>query len=123
VGHSATPFSTGQMANLKKASVRRDQIKSRKHVTIMPAGPNSKQGPPDDEARVATGPCNRTGHVDVFWVVTPSSGAVGYQRFGGTCCLHLQIEMNTSEDGGRKVLYILSHHLSVIQFMVTWKLE
>jgi hypothetical protein len=26
----------------------------------------------------------------VFWVVTPCSDAVGYQRFGGPCCLHLQ---------------------------------
>jgi hypothetical protein len=37
--------------------------------------------------------------VDVFWVVTPSSVVVGYQRFGGPCCLHLQ-----GEDGGNKVL-------------------
>jgi hypothetical protein len=28
--------------------------------------------------------------VDVFWVVTPCSVAVGYQRFGEPCCLHLQ---------------------------------
>jgi hypothetical protein len=28
--------------------------------------------------------------VEVFWVVTPCSDVVGYQRFGGTCCLHLQ---------------------------------
>jgi len=28
--------------------------------------------------------------VQVFWIVTPRSVAVGYQRFGGTCCLHLQ---------------------------------
>jgi len=27
-------------------------------------------------------------HVVVFWVVTPYSDMVGYQRFGG-CCLHL----------------------------------
>jgi len=30
--------------------------------------------------------------VEVFWVVTPSSVAVGYQCFGGLCCLHLQYE-------------------------------
>jgi hypothetical protein len=28
--------------------------------------------------------------VEVFWVVTPCSVVVGYQRFGGTCCLRLQ---------------------------------
>jgi hypothetical protein len=28
--------------------------------------------------------------VDVFWVVTPCSVAVGYQRFRGPSCLHLQ---------------------------------
>jgi hypothetical protein len=27
--------------------------------------------------------------VEVFWVVTPCSVVVGYQRFGGPCCLHL----------------------------------
>jgi hypothetical protein len=27
---------------------------------------------------------------EVFWVVTPSRVAVGYQRFGGICCLHLR---------------------------------
>jgi hypothetical protein len=25
----------------------------------------------------------------VFWVVTPCSVEVGYQRFGGVCCLHI----------------------------------
>jgi hypothetical protein len=28
--------------------------------------------------------------VEVFWVVTPCSVVVGYQRFGGPSCLHLQ---------------------------------
>jgi hypothetical protein len=27
--------------------------------------------------------------VEVFWVVTSRSVVVGYQRFGGPCCLHL----------------------------------
>jgi len=27
--------------------------------------------------------------VEVFWVVTPCSVVVGYQRFGEPCCLHL----------------------------------
>jgi hypothetical protein len=30
--------------------------------------------------------------VEVFWVVTPCSVVVGYQHFGGPCCLHLQEE-------------------------------
>jgi hypothetical protein len=32
-------------------------------------------------------------HVEVFRVVTPCSGVVGYQRFGGGYCLHLQGEV------------------------------
>jgi len=28
--------------------------------------------------------------VEVFWVVTPCIVVVGYQSFGGPCCLHLQ---------------------------------
>jgi hypothetical protein len=30
--------------------------------------------------------------VEVFWVMTPCSVAVGCQRFGGTCCLHVHGE-------------------------------
>jgi len=39
--------------------------------------------------------------VEVFWVVTPCSVAVGHQRFGGggLCSLHLY-----REAGGRKIL-------------------
>jgi hypothetical protein len=29
----------------------------------------------------------------LFWVVTPCSDVVGYLRFGGPCCLHLQGEV------------------------------
>jgi hypothetical protein len=25
-----------------------------------------------------------------FWVVTPCSVAIGYRRFGGPCCVHIQ---------------------------------
>jgi len=28
----------------------------------------------------------------VFWAATPSGVVVGYQRFGGPCCLHFQGE-------------------------------
>jgi hypothetical protein len=31
-------------------------------------------------------------HVEVLWVVTQCSVAVGYQRFRGPCCHHLQCE-------------------------------
>jgi hypothetical protein len=31
--------------------------------------------------------------VEVFRVVTPCNVAIGYQRFGGPCCLHLQCEV------------------------------
>jgi hypothetical protein len=31
-------------------------------------------------------------HVEVFWDVTPCSVVVGYQRFRGPWCLHLQGE-------------------------------
>jgi len=27
-------------------------------------------------------------HIPVFWIVTPFRVVVGYQRFGGPCCLH-----------------------------------
>jgi hypothetical protein len=31
--------------------------------------------------------------VMVFWIVTPCSVVVGYQRFGRPCCFHLQGEV------------------------------
>jgi len=39
-------------------------------------------------------------HFVVFWVVTPYSVAVGYQRFGEPCCLYFKVEV-----GGRTVLW------------------
>jgi len=35
-------------------------------------------------------------HIKVFWVVMPHSIAVGYQRFGGQCCLHCTLKMETA---------------------------
>jgi len=32
--------------------------------------------------------------VEVFWVVMPCSVVVGHRRFGGPCCLHLQVLVN-----------------------------
>jgi len=32
---------------------------------------------------------------EIFWAVKPCSVMVGYQRFGGPCCLHLQGEVNS----------------------------
>jgi hypothetical protein len=31
--------------------------------------------------------------VDVYWVVAPRGVVVGYQRFGGVFCFHLQVEV------------------------------
>jgi hypothetical protein len=31
--------------------------------------------------------------VAVFWVMIPCNDLVGYHRFGGPCCLHLQGEV------------------------------
>jgi hypothetical protein len=35
--------------------------------------------------------------VVVFWVVTPYNDTVGYQHFGWSCCLHLQVNCMVSE--------------------------
>jgi hypothetical protein len=32
--------------------------------------------------------------VEAFWIVTPCSVVVGYQRFGELCCLHLQTSLH-----------------------------
>jgi hypothetical protein len=37
--------------------------------------------------------------VEVFWIVTPCSDVVGYQRLGGSYCLQIH-----SKDGGNKIL-------------------
>jgi len=37
--------------------------------------------------------------VEVFWVVTPCTAVVGYRRFGGSYCLHLE-----DENGGTMTL-------------------
>jgi len=29
----------------------------------------------------------------VFWIVTPCRFVVGYQRFRGSCCLHIQVKV------------------------------
>jgi hypothetical protein len=41
--------------------------------------------------------------VVVFWIGTLCSHVVGYLRFGGPCCLHLQ-----GESGGSMVLHDVS---------------
>jgi hypothetical protein len=43
--------------------------------------------------------CTQTIQVEVFWVMTPCSDVVEYQCFGGTCCLHLQGEVNAGKGG------------------------
>jgi len=34
--------------------------------------------------------------VQVFWAVTPCSVVLGYQHFGGPCCLRLHEELRNS---------------------------
>jgi hypothetical protein len=47
--------------------------------------------------------------VEVFWVVTPCSVLVGYQRFRVPCCLHLQGEVGGSQNQS----YFATNSLSV----------
>jgi hypothetical protein len=58
--------------------------------------------------------------VEVFWVVTPCGGVVGYQCFGGTCCLHLHGGVSSlhfpsfhSEDGGSMSSETLVFHHNI----------
>jgi len=37
--------------------------------------------------------------VVVMWVVTPCNDVVGYRRFGGPCCFHLQVVTTCSDVG------------------------
>jgi hypothetical protein len=46
--------------------------------------------------------------VEVFWVVTPCNVAVGYQCFGGSCCFHLEGEV---EAVGSPEMF-LSYHVT-----------
>jgi len=54
--------------------------------------------------------------VGALWFIAPCSVAVGYQGFGGPCCLHFQYHSNRPEDGGSKILRnfdILPQHYHV----------
>jgi len=33
--------------------------------------------------------------MSVFWFMTPRSDVVGYHRFGGLCCSHLQVDVTS----------------------------
>jgi len=70
-------------------------------VNFVLCNVDSRYGPAEGTRRWAIGysSCFR-GHdlsgkgfnkikVEVFWLVTPCSVVVGYQRFRGPCCLHL----------------------------------
>jgi len=54
-----------------------------------------------ESADVANGvrKTTKTFQVKIFWSVMQRSVAVGYQRFGGPCCLHLQ-----SDDGDSMII-------------------
>jgi hypothetical protein len=44
---------------------------------------------------------------EVFWVVTPCSVVVGYERFGGPCRLHLQFfQYNYVPQESAKIIFI-----------------
>jgi len=47
-------------------------------------------------------------HVEVFWIVTPCSIVVGYQRFRGPCCLHPQGSMDLWNVGILLLQYMVS---------------
>jgi len=57
--------------------------------------------------------------VEVFWVVTPCSVVVGYQRFSGPCCHHLhqprgprlEYKLHGSKDDA-SLIDIILHSLS-----------
>jgi hypothetical protein len=43
--------------------------------------------------------------VEVFWIVMLHSVAVGYQCFGGYCCLHLHFTLKMKAQGPPKRYY------------------
>jgi len=56
--------------------------------------------------------------VEVFCVVTQYSDVVGYQRFGGSCCLHLQgegdVHLHTERHStlfAKAILFCLIRHV------------
>jgi len=53
----------------------------------------------------------------VFWVMTPCSDVVGYQNFGGSCCLHIQGEMTSfhftlKTETARPTETLVSYHIT-----------
>jgi len=60
--------------------------------------------------------------VEVLWLMTPCSVVVGYQRFGGPCCLHLRrqrgppntIRCHNSED------LDFSIHVSGLKYLIKY---
>jgi len=50
--------------------------------------------------------------VEFLWIVTPCNVVVGYRRFGGPCCFHLQGECQiTTEKGGGFPVWLMKHRL------------
>jgi len=54
-----------------------------------------------------------------FWVVTLCSDVVGYQHFGGPCCLH----HHHSEDGSSKVLHGIINQKTLTWIFTTTKIS
>jgi len=57
--------------------------------------------------------------LDVFWVLTSCSDAVGYQRFGGFCRLHLQGEVRGVWETIRRVVQKWHRTLTLIKSSLT----
>jgi hypothetical protein len=49
--------------------------------------------------------------VELFWVVTPCSVAVGYQRFGSPCCLQLPFTLKM--EAARSSETLVSFHNTI----------
>jgi len=58
--------------------------------------------------------------VKVFWVVMLYDVVVGYHRYGGPCCLHLQVVVTSTLCGitTQKTLTLyVNHHMQTTQWL------
>jgi hypothetical protein len=62
--------------------------------------------------------------VEVFWGVTPSSVAVGYRRFGGPCCLHLQGGSSKVKASQSRTPWLKSsHRRENLKYCMSWHIS